>query len=51
MPTGAQWRTLYKSLLREATKFHSYNNREFFKRRIYDHFRENRNERDAAKLE
>ncbi|KAK6104160.1 Complex1_LYR-like family protein [Brugia pahangi] len=34
----ADWICLYKQLLRSASQFPQYNYREFFKRRIRDHF-------------
>jgi len=38
MPSTQQWLSLYHSLQREASLFQSYSYREFFRRRIRDHF-------------
>ncbi|KAJ9573695.1 hypothetical protein L9F63_008908 [Diploptera punctata] len=41
---------LYKTLLRESQKFHSYNFRLYALRRIRDEFRENKSLTDSAKI-
>ena len=42
---------LYKSLLREASKFHSFIFRRYFIRRIKDGFHENKNLTDQEKID
>ncbi|WKX97080.1 hypothetical protein Q1695_013043 [Nippostrongylus brasiliensis] len=43
------WVNLYKQLEREAAKFPQYSYREFFKRRIRDHFEANRQVTDPVR--
>ena len=51
MPTANEWRALYKAFMREANKFHSYNWREFAKRRINDYCEEYKGVRDPQQQE
>ncbi|CDW52880.1 Complex1 LYR domain containing protein [Trichuris trichiura] len=44
--TRSAWRTLYKDLIRSANRLSNYSNRQFFLRRIRDHFRRGREETD-----
>uniref|UniRef100_A0AAF5PXF4 Complex 1 LYR protein domain-containing protein n=1 Tax=Wuchereria bancrofti TaxID=6293 RepID=A0AAF5PXF4_WUCBA len=47
----ADWICLYKQLLRSASQFPQYNYREFFKRRIRDHFTAAVKNNDISKAE
>ncbi|KYG44859.1 hypothetical protein M433DRAFT_50688, partial [Acidomyces richmondensis BFW] len=48
-PSAVEVRSLYRSLLRQANQFASYNFREYAKRRTKDAFREHMAETDARK--
>ncbi|VDK71441.1 unnamed protein product [Litomosoides sigmodontis] len=47
----ADWVSLYKQLLRSASQFPQYNYREFFKRRIREHFKAAVKNNDISQVE
>lgn len=50
-PTAYEVRSLYRSLLRQASQFAAYNFREYAKRRARDAFREHRGEAEERRVQ